>query len=147
MFMFKRIVIPVVFIFILMSLTGAVSAQQKGKKGAKGPKGGKKGGPGWDLVILDDENGDRKISEDEFSGPPSVFPRLDKNGDGFLTEDEVPKTPPGAKKGRPRREDKGPKAGTVAPVFTLHSLDGKEEFNLASYRGKKPVILFFGSYT
>lgn len=52
-----------------------------------------------------------------------------------------------AKAKRPQREDKGPKAGTVAPVFKLMSLDGKESFDLESFKGKKPVILFFGSYT
>lgn len=48
---------------------------------------------------------------------------------------------------RPQREDKGPKAGAVAPVFKLMSLDGKESFDLESFKGKKPVVLFFGSYT
>jgi hypothetical protein len=48
---------------------------------------------------------------------------------------------------RPPREDKGPKAGAVAPVFKLMSLDGKESFDLESFKGKKPVVLFFGSYT
>ena len=37
--------------------------------------------------------------------------------------------------------------GDVAPTFTLKSLDGKSETNLAIYRDQKPVILFFGSYT
>ena len=40
-----------------------------------------------------------------------------------------------------------PKAGEQAPPFTLKSVDGKQETNLASFRGKRPVILFFGSYT
>lgn len=34
-----------------------------------------------------------------------------------------------------------------APQFTLKSLDGKEEFDLAKARAERPVILFFGSYT
>ena len=40
-----------------------------------------------------------------------------------------------------------PKAGEEAPPFTLKSVDGKQETNLSSFRGKRPVILFFGSYT
>ena len=52
-----------------------------------------------------------------------------------------------AKAQRTPREDKGPKAGTAAPVFKLMSLDGKESFDLESFKGKKPVVLFFGSYT
>lgn len=39
------------------------------------------------------------------------------------------------------------KVGDVAPAFTLKSLDNKEETSLASFKGKMPVVLFFGSYT
>ena len=45
------------------------------------------------------------------------------------------------------REDNGLKVGEVAPVFKLKSLDDKQETDLASFQGKRPVILFFGSYT
>ena len=45
------------------------------------------------------------------------------------------------------RDDNAPKAGAKAPTFTLKSLDGKSEFSLESAKGKKPVLLFFGSYT
>ncbi len=48
---------------------------------------------------------------------------------------------------RMMRDDGAPKVGDVAPVFTLKSLDGKSETDLASFQGKKPVLLFFGSYT
>jgi hypothetical protein len=43
--------------------------------------------------------------------------------------------------------DGGTKVGEMAPTFTLMSLDGKGETDLASFRGKRPVVLFFGSYT
>jgi len=47
-----------------------------------------------------------------------------------------------------RRSTEAPlKVGDEAPPFTLMSLDGKEEFALTDFRAKKPVILFFGSYT
>lgn len=39
------------------------------------------------------------------------------------------------------------RVGDSAPAFKLKSLDGKSETDLASFRGSKPVILFFGSYT
>ena len=39
------------------------------------------------------------------------------------------------------------KVADMAPTFKLKSLDGKQEIDLASFRGKKPVVLFFGSYT
>lgn len=48
---------------------------------------------------------------------------------------------------RPARDDKAPKAGEVAPAFKLATLDGKRQVSLESFRGKRPVILFFGSYT
>ena len=37
--------------------------------------------------------------------------------------------------------------GEVAPDFALKSLDGESETKLSDFRGKKPVVLFFGSYT
>lgn len=46
-----------------------------------------------------------------------------------------------------------PKAGEVAPLFKLKSLDGKDEVDLASFSSlatadaKRPVVLIFGSYT
>ncbi len=45
------------------------------------------------------------------------------------------------------KDDDAPKAGEKAPIFKIKSLDGKTEFNLEDFRDKKPVILFFGSYT
>ena len=142
--MLKRSMILLFSLIVAVMLSGAAFAQPEGAKGAKGPKGAKgdKGGPGWNVLKHDDENGDGKLSPDEFSGPPSAFPQIDKNGDGFLTEAEVG---PGRK--RPPQVDKGPKSGAVAPPLKLASLDGKDVFDLASYKGKKPVVLFFGSYT
>ena len=37
--------------------------------------------------------------------------------------------------------------GELAPTFSLKSLDGKETFDLRAHRGKRPVLLLFGSYT
>ncbi|MDO8545466.1 MAG: redoxin domain-containing protein [Opitutaceae bacterium] len=39
------------------------------------------------------------------------------------------------------------KAGDAAPDFTLTSHDGKQTVRLADFRGAKPVVLIFGSYT
>ena len=47
----------------------------------------------------EDRNGDGKVSREEFRGPKSHFDRFDRNKDGYLTEDEAPKGPPGR---RPR---------------------------------------------
>ena len=48
---------------------------------------------------------------------------------------------------RVSRDDGAPKIGDVAPTFKLKSPDGKNETDLASFKGSKPVVLFFGSYT
>ena len=45
------------------------------------------------------------------------------------------------------RPDLAPAMGSVAPNFTLKTLDGKREVELSSFLGKKPVVLVFGSYT
>ena len=45
------------------------------------------------------------------------------------------------------RDDGAPKVGEQAPTFKLKSLDGKQSFDLAEFKGSKPVVLFFGSYT
>jgi hypothetical protein len=37
--------------------------------------------------------------------------------------------------------------GQDAPVFALKTADGGSEVRLDSFRGKRPVVLIFGSYT
>ncbi|MCH8253381.1 MAG: hypothetical protein IID36_13115 [Planctomycetes bacterium] len=43
--------------------------------------------------------------------------------------------------------DDAPKTGEEAPGFTLKVLDSEKKVSLATFRDKRPVILFFGSYT
>ncbi len=50
------------------------------------------------------------------------------------------------RKGKSKR-GKAPRVGDVAPTFELKMLDGKKQVDLKSFQGKRPVILFFGSYT
>jgi peroxiredoxin len=38
-------------------------------------------------------------------------------------------------------------AGSMAPDFTLPTLDHTATVQLSSFRGSKPVVLVFGSYT
>ncbi len=40
-----------------------------------------------------------------------------------------------------------PKAGDLAPDFTLSDISGTESITLSDFRDKKPVALVFGSYT
>jgi len=44
-------------------------------------------------------------------------------------------------------EDHSLVVGEIAPDFHLNALEGDEKTQLSSFKGKKPVILFFGSYT
>lgn len=37
--------------------------------------------------------------------------------------------------------------GDMAPDFHLKTRDGKSEVSLSSFRGSRPVVLIFGSYT
>ena len=39
------------------------------------------------------------------------------------------------------------KVGDVAPDFSLEQLDNKNTVQLSAFRGEKPVVLVFGSYT
>ncbi len=59
------------------------------------------------------------------------------------------RTAPERRRSRRSQPDDGTqlKVGQMAPTFKLKSLDGKEEMDLAAFKGKKPVVLFFGSYT
>ncbi len=66
-----------------------------------------RGGPGAaqrpSFVRRLDRDNDGKVARAEFDGPPEHFPRLDTNGDGYLTEDEAPPFPPPGGRGRPER--------------------------------------------
>lgn len=39
------------------------------------------------------------------------------------------------------------RVGEMAPDFTLPTVDRKSEVRLSSFRGQRPVVLVFGSYT
>jgi hypothetical protein len=41
----------------------------------------------------------------------------------------------------------GPKLGEQGPDFSLKTQDGKRTIKLSDYRGKKPVVLIFGSFS
>ena len=82
-----------------------------------------------------------------FCTPDLLAQRDGKQGDkqGAKNQDRQQK---GKRRGgRRMRPDDAPKIGDVAPTFKLKSLEGESETNLADYKGEKPVLLFFGSYT
>ena len=114
----------------------------------------------WDL----DSNG--KISRDEID---AFFKQADAQEQGFLTADDLRQafSPPPAVAveddpgpeptpaywlrmlltGQLGSMTKGPSLGDPAPDFDLPTFDGKERLKLSSFRGKKPVVLIFGSFT
>ena len=51
------------------------------------------------------------------------------------------------RRGRMSSDAKALKVGQLAPAIKLTSLDGEKSFDLAANIDKRPVILFFGSYT
>jgi hypothetical protein len=59
------------------------------------------GGHGARFVRRLDRNGDGKVSRREFDGPAEHFGDFDKNGDGYIDEDEAPVGPPPRER-RPR---------------------------------------------
>lgn len=61
-------------------------------------KGGKKPPTPEEFIEKLDQDGDGKVSQDEFDGPDEHFTQFDKNEDGYISEDEVPSGPPPRKK-------------------------------------------------
>lgn len=83
--------------------TGPALRQVRNRRGeprgdGQAPPGGRPGGPpaggGRDFVERLDRDGDGKVSREEFDGPSEHFGDFDRNGDGYLTEDEAPTGPP-----------------------------------------------------
>lgn len=50
-------------------------------------------------------------------------------------------------RGRDRPREGSLQVGDPAPDFELERLDGKGKVRLSSFKGKKAVVLIFGSYT
>jgi hypothetical protein len=112
-----------------------------------------------------DENGDRKLSKAEWS---ALFEKMSKGKDGVDPEalrrilyPPAPPRPKSAGGGMPSKQllllglltgeigsgAEGPKVEEPAPNFSLATHDGKSTVTLRNYRGKKPVVLIFGSFT
>lgn len=117
-----------------------------------------------------DANSNGRISRDEWS---AFFDKIAKGKPHLTAEDlreALPTMPP------PKRDDEpppqpspddpspitlltglltgelgspmpGPRVGSMAPDFTLPTQDGKGEITLSQFRGKKPVVMIFGSFT
>jgi hypothetical protein len=122
----------------------------------------------WFRMSDADSNGRVSLAEWEV-----LFAKAAK-GRGYLTADDLrelfptappqkPKPPGAAKKppdaptpvtlfwgllsGEIGSVREGPRVGQPAPDFTLKTQDGKQRISLSQYRGYKPVVLVFGSFT
>jgi Ca2+-binding EF-hand superfamily protein len=90
-------------ILVVLLAAGAAMAQEQ--DGRRGDRPQKQGG----LLSRLDQDGDGKISFAEFTAP---FADLDKNGDGFIDQVEMPKGPRGDRDGdRQGKRPDGQKGG------------------------------------
>lgn len=109
-----------------------------------------------------DESSDGRIAPDEWE---TLF-RQAAAGRDFLTPEDLHtllfprptrgrggKGPPtgllidGLLKGEIGLFHEGPEVGEPAPDFTLRTQEGERTISLSDYRGRKPVVLIFGSFT
>ena len=114
------------------------------------------------LMRFMDLDNNEQISGGEYM---KFFVDVDENKDGSITQEEMMKL---MRERRPEMSDKdqeggrerqrdggrertrgagGPDVGQEAPDFTLRTLGGEGTVKLSDLRGKKPVVLVFGSYT
>jgi Ca2+-binding EF-hand superfamily protein len=113
-----------------------------------------------------DQNGNGRVTLEEWE---KSFERATK-GKKFLTQDDLadllyPAAPTKAAKsiasegpsratllkglfsGEIGSSSEGPRLGENVPAFSLETHDNSRRISLADYRGKKPVVLIFGSFT
>jgi thiol-disulfide isomerase/thioredoxin len=122
--------------------------------------------PGAGLFYQADRDGNGKLTHQELEG---FFRAADAGGEGFLSLADLQQalSPPARArsssrnpqgptrltllKGLFRQEigslQAGPALDSVAPDFTLTTVDGKEEITLSKLVGPKPVVLIFGNFT
>ena len=77
-----------------------------GERGPRGPRGERGGPPPNPLMMALDVDGDHEISAAEIEGAIVALKRLDENGDGKLTQDEL--RPPRRGPGGPGGPGEGP---------------------------------------
>ncbi len=104
-----------------------------------------------------DKDSNGVLEASEIAAPlTSHFAGLDADNDGKFSAAELLKMRgrPGQRIGeiitgpaRRERYDDTLQVGDPAPDFTLADPHGKTQITLSSYRGEKPVVLIFGSYT
>ena len=97
-------------------LTAAPSWAEEAAGGRMGGRGGHN--PGQMLQQMDTD-GDGSVSKAEFvAGAEARFTKMDKNGDGVLTKDDMPARPEGGRRGGRRGggEEEAPPADAPPPA-------------------------------
>jgi hypothetical protein len=129
----------------LLSVYGQ-EGEQRRRAGTQQPGSGIDVGMARLLMRLMDLDNDGKLSGGEYM---KFFVDADQDKDGSITQKEMMELM--SKIRRETREQNqetgGPSVGQMAPDFTLRTLDGDRTVKLSDFRGKKPVVLVFGSYT
>jgi hypothetical protein len=82
----------------LVSAATVGAQPQRGPGGLGGPGGRGRGGPPVPMMLLD-ENCDGNLDQGEIARAPQNLLKLDRNGDGMLTRDEL--RPPRPEDGQP----------------------------------------------
>jgi hypothetical protein len=120
--------------------------------------------PGTFVFARIDRNGNGKVTREELD---AFFRASDREGQGFLSLSDLqeafapPPTPPPGSGGGPSKAtmirglfheelgslEPGPKLGEPAPDFALMTHDRQSLVTFSGYRGAKPAVLIFGSFT
>jgi hypothetical protein len=96
-----------------------------------------------------DMDDDERVTREEYPRVDAGFERLDADEDGAISLQDFQKRDYASWSLEMKEyvvAGAGPRVGDVAPDFKLASSED-EEFDLARFREKKPVVLIFGSFT
>jgi hypothetical protein len=65
----------------------------------------------------------------------------------WSSSDLLAQRPPGGRRPGDLRTESRLRVGDTAPDFKLQTMEGDRAVELSSFKGKRPVVLVFGSYT
>ncbi len=107
------------------------------------------------MFRLLDRNRDGQLSQRELDNAVELLSTIDRNGDDSIDRQEIAQaTRRGGRPGeiitpaaRGERISDSLEVGDEAPDFSLPDPTGKRDVKLSSFRGKRPVVLVFSSFT